>query len=117
MFVDTVYQNRRRVLKHKTGQGLIWLQGNKQIGINYPDNAYPFRQDSNFLYYTGITAPGQHLLIDTDEDEAYLVVNDMSIDESIWVDDLPTLLEHATTAGSIITISLMKLLEKIKSAL
>src|SRR5690625_4084410 len=85
MFVDTVYQNRRRVLKHKTGQGLIWLQGNKQIGINYPDNAYPFRQDSNFLYYTGITAPGLHLLIDTDEDEEYLVGDDMSIDESIWV--------------------------------
>lgn len=116
MFVDTVYQNRRRILKHKTGSGLIWLQGNHLIGINYPDNAFPFRQDSNFLYYTGITTPGLHLLIDIDEDEEYLVGNDLTIDETIWVGDLPTLEEQATNAGITKVISLEKLPEKIKAA-
>src|SRR5690625_6757558 len=41
----------------------------------------------------------------------------MSIDESIWVGDLPTLAEHAANAGITKTISLKKLPEKIKSAL
>src|SRR5699024_12711026 len=49
------------------------LQGNQEVGLNYSGNPFPFRQDSNFLYFTGITTPGLHLLIDVDEDKEYLV--------------------------------------------
>lgn len=116
MFVDTVYKNRRRVLKHKTGKGLIWLQGNQEVGMNYHGNPFPYRQDSNFLYFTGIKTPGLHLLIDIDEDKEYLVGDERTMDESIWVGDLPPLSEHAENAGIKQIISTEELPQRLKQA-
>lgn len=99
MFVNTVYQNRRRILKHRVDQGVIWLQGNQEVGMNYPGNPYPFRQDSNMLYYTGIEKPNTHLIIDIDEDEEYLIGDDLTPDETIWIGDLPRMEVHAEEAG------------------
>ncbi len=99
MFVNTVYKNRRLKLKHRVDSGIIWLQGNQEIGMNYPGNPFPYRQDSNMLYYTGVEAPKIHLIIDVDEDKEYLIGDDLSVDETIWIGDLPGMRVHAEAAG------------------
>lgn len=99
MFVNTVYQNRRRKLKHRVGNGVIWLQGNREVGMNYPGNPFPYRQDSNMLYYTGVEKTNTHLIIDIDEDKEYLIGDNLTIDETIWVGDLPGMDYYSEISG------------------
>ena len=68
-FRAETYVERRNILKRKIGSGKILLLGNNLSPINYKDNAYPFRQDSTFLYYFGINLPGLFAIIDIDENE------------------------------------------------
>lgn len=117
MFVNTVYKNRRRILKHRVDQGIIWLQGNQEVGMNYTGNPFPYRQDSNFLYYTGVEAQGMHLIIDVDEDKEYLIGDDLTIDETIWLGDLPGMETHAEIAGISNTLSLEELPNILKKAI
>ena len=117
MFVNTVYKNRRRILKHRVDNGVIWLQGNQPVGMNYTSNPFPYRQDSNFLYYTGVEAPRVHLIIDIDEDKEYLVGDDLTMDETIWVGDLPGMKEHAEIAGIKRTLSTEGLPDLLKKAM
>jgi Xaa-Pro aminopeptidase len=58
MFAASVYQQRRAALCRQLERGLILLFGHQESPINCQDNTYPFRQDSNFLYYVGLPAPG-----------------------------------------------------------
>ena len=39
------------------GSGLLLFLGNDDSAMNYPDNTYPFRQDSSFLYFFGVDRP------------------------------------------------------------
>ena len=57
MFESQIYLNRRQQLKANLNQGLILFLGNQLSPMNYRDNAYPFRQDSSFLYYWGLNRP------------------------------------------------------------
>lgn len=116
MFVDSVYRNRRTQLKNLVGKGIIWLQGNQEIGMNYAHNPFPFRQDSNILYYTGIDIPNIHLIIDIDSDQEYMVGNDLTLDQTIWVGDLPTMQSHATAAGIENILTLSEFEDKIAQA-
>ena len=51
MFTAEIYSKRRAELRRRVGQGLILLPGNVESPLNYPNNAYHFRQDSTFLYF------------------------------------------------------------------
>ena len=64
MFQQKTYIERRKVLREKVGNGIILLFGNDESPMNYTDNTYHFRQDSNFLYYFGIQRPGLMGIID-----------------------------------------------------
>ena len=68
MFSSEIYTARRAALRKKIKSGLILLPGNIDASINYPANAYGFRQDSNFLYYFGLAQPGFAGVIDVDRD-------------------------------------------------
>lgn len=116
MFVNTVYQNRRRKLKHRVDTGVIWLQGNQEVGMNYPGNPFPYRQDSNMLYYTGVEKPNTHLIIDVDEDQEYLVGDDLTVDETIWIGDQPGMDFHADAAGITRTLPTSELPQILKQA-
>lgn len=59
------YAQRRKQLHQMLGaeDGVICLLSSQYQSRNYPDNAYmPFRQNSHFLYYTGIPETGFALL-------------------------------------------------------
>lgn len=96
---------------------MIWLQGNQEVGMNYSGNPLPYRQDSNFLYYTGLDAQGLHLLIDVEEDKEYLVGDDLTVEESVWVGDLPKTDTLAEAAGIENIVSGKKLPEILSKAL
>ncbi|MBR1446695.1 MAG: aminopeptidase P N-terminal domain-containing protein, partial [Alloprevotella sp.] len=53
LFKKETYVERRRRLREIVGDGLIILFGNNDAPMNYPANAYKFRQDSSFLYFFG----------------------------------------------------------------
>ena len=58
MFEASTYTERRKVLREKVGSGVILFLGNDPAPMNYPDNPYHFKQDSSFLYFWGLDAPG-----------------------------------------------------------
>ena len=52
------YIRRRATLKREMGSGLLLFLGNNEVGMNYADNTYRFRQDSSFLYFFGLDYAG-----------------------------------------------------------
>lgn len=99
MFSKDTYVNRRRELKERVGSGLILLLGNDEVGCNYEDNTYNFRQDSSFLYYFGLPFAGLSAIIDIDNDREIIFGNELTIDDIVWMGTQPTLHEKAHSVG------------------
>jgi Xaa-Pro aminopeptidase len=99
MFATNVYVERRNRLKAQMQSGLILFLGNDESPINYRDNAYPFRQDSSFLYFWGLDSPGLAATLDIDEDKAIVYGNDPTIDEIVWMGPQIPLREKSRQAG------------------
>ena len=99
MFRTETYQARRRQLIDQLTQGVVLLMGNEDSSMNYADNIYPFRQDSNFLYYAGIDEPGMALLIDLDDARATLFGVERTLDDIVWMGPQPTLHDMAARSG------------------
>ena len=98
-FTSDTYIHRRLVLKTGIESGLILLTGNHETPMNYKDNTYHFRQDSNFLYYFGLDVPGLAGIIDIDEGDEYIFGTDLTIDDIVWTGPQPTLHEMAQAVG------------------
>ncbi len=113
MFSKETYANRRKALMSKLGESQILLPGNLEVGMNYRDNTYRWRQDSNFLYYCGIDQPGLALLMDATSGQAWLVGEEISIDHVIWTGPQPTLASLAERVGLAGVISFEKMVEKL----
>jgi Xaa-Pro aminopeptidase len=99
MFAKDTYTQRRALLKKQLGTGLLLFLGNDEMGLNYADNAFTYRQDSTFLYYFGLAAPGLCAVIDIDEDRDIIFGNELSIDDIVWMGTLPSLRSRADEAG------------------
>ena len=99
MFDSKIYTERRDKLKASVGNGLILLPGNQEVGMNYRDNIYHFRQDSTFLYYTGIDMPDLFFIIDIDNDTEILFGNDFTMDQIVWTGPKEPLPSIAAKAG------------------
>ncbi len=98
-FSTTTYQQRRNSLMQNMGSGKILLFGNKESSVNFRDNWYPFRQDSTFLYYGGISLPDLYMLIDVDNETTTLFGNDLTLDDIVWTGPQPSLNDLAEQAG------------------
>ena len=99
MFNKEVYCNRRNQLKSLLGNGIILLIGNEQSSMSYKDNWYPFRQDSTFLYFTGLDTPGLSAIIDIDNDVEIIFGDDSGVEDIIWNGRQPSLQEMAELSG------------------
>lgn len=99
MFKKEVYIDRRKRLKEKLDNGLIFIPGNDDSAMNYPGNAYHFRQDSSFLYYFGLDMPGLAGIIDIDNDKEYIFGDDVSLDDIIWMGPQPSMKELSYGVG------------------
>lgn len=99
MFDQNIYEQRRAKLCAALGGGLVLLPGNGESPMNYRDNAYPFRQDSTFLYFLGLDQPDLCAILDLDEGESIVLGDELTIDDVVWTGHLPTIAERAAKAG------------------
>ena len=99
MFAEKIYIERRKHLREQVGSGIILLLGNEESPMNYPDNQYPFRQDSCFLYFFGLDFPGLAAVIDVDEGKEYVFGEDLTVDDIIWMGPQPSLKEKCQKVG------------------
>ncbi len=99
MFSKDTYTNRRKILKQSFQSGILLFLGNDETGMNYKSNTYPFRQDSNFLYYFGIDQPHLIAIIDIDEGNTILFGNELTMEDIVWMGDQPSLSDLATAVG------------------
>lgn len=83
----------------RVGRGLIFLLGNELSPMNYQDNTFPFRQDSNFLYYIGLDNPHLAAILDTETGETILFGDELSLEDIIWMGAQPALKEQALNVG------------------
>ena len=90
---------RRLRLKHDMGSGLLLFLGNDEVGMNYADNTYRFRQDSTMLYFFGLDYAGLAAVIDVDENREIVFGNDLTIDDIVWTGLQPSLSEKCATVG------------------
>lgn len=100
MFSKETYISRRKTLKELVGKGVIILFGNNESPCNYPANAYyPFRQDSSFLYYFGQKRDGLVGIIDIDNDEEWLIGDDIDIEDIVWYGSVDSIADMAAQVG------------------
>ena len=103
------YFKRRAQLKHDIGNGLLLFLGNGEVGMNYADNTYRFRQDSTFLYFFGLDYPNLAAIIDIDEYKDIVFGNELTIDDIVWTGKQPTLSEKANAMGISSTLPMSEL--------
>ncbi|MGD0782711.1 MAG: aminopeptidase P family protein [Candidatus Aminicenantales bacterium] len=99
MFQTSTYADRRNRLRTLLPSGVVLLLGNDESPMNYLDNAFPFRQDSTFLYYFGTDIPGLVGILDLDERKDSLFGDDFTIDDIVWRGPQPTIAERGLQAG------------------
>ncbi len=99
MFEASTYSERRNLLSNSSLKGLILICGNSHSPRNYSSNTYPFRQDSNFLYFAGIDLPNMNLTIDTNTGITTLYADDITVEDAIWSGDQPAMTEWAKKSG------------------
>ena len=116
MFAKETYIERRRVLKQTVGSGLLLFLGNTEIGRNYLDNIYNFRQDSTFLYYFASDYAGLAAIIDIDEDKEIIFGNELTIDDIVWTGVQPTIKEKCERVGITETMPMARLATYLKNA-
>lgn len=85
MFDRTTYIERRNNLKKLLKAGLVILPGNNDSPMSYKDNAFPFVQDSTFLYFFGLNTPGLIGIMDLDNDIDYIFGKEYTLDDIIWM--------------------------------
>ncbi|MBZ5499210.1 MAG: aminopeptidase P family protein [Acidobacteriia bacterium] len=79
-----IYRERRNKMREAVGGGVILWLGHMMQPRNYTDNAYPFRQNSHFLYYTGLAEPDLAVLSYPDRDYDVLFSRPTTMDDIIW---------------------------------
>lgn len=99
MFSKEIYEKRREILKKNVSSGLLLFIGNTEMPMNFADNTFPFRQDSSFLYYFGISEPGLAAVIDIDNDETIIFGDELSIDAIVWMGRQETIQSKAEKSG------------------
>ena len=99
MFTKETYIERRKVLKENVKNGVILICGNDLSPMNCEDNAYPFMQDSTFLYYFGLNRENLFGVIDIDNDKEYIFGNEITMDDIIWMGPQITLQKQCESVG------------------
>lgn len=116
MFETEVYVQRRKVLMDRIKQGVILFLGNDESPMNYPDNPYPFRQHSSFLYYFGIDRPSLAALMDVEAGTETVFGDDPGIDELIWTGPVPSLKSVCEAIGMTEVLPMVKLYTILREA-
>lgn len=117
LFQKETYVDRRHRLRNLVGEGLIVLFGNNDSPMNYPANAYKFRQDSSFLYFYGHHRNGLVGVIDTESGREILVGDEIDIDDIVWYGSVTSVAEMAAETGVNETAPMAHLAEIVGNAI
>lgn len=94
-----VYVERRNRIREALGDGVILWLGHVQQPRNYLANTYPFRQNSHFLYYAGLSQPELALLSYPERDFDVLFSRVPSMTDIVWTGGGDDRVEMARRAG------------------
>ena len=94
-----IYRQRRNKIRMELGGGIILWLGHVLQPRNYAGNEYRFRQNSHFLYYTGLSKPDLAMLSFPEPDYDVLFSRPESIDDIVWTGPQPSRIELARGAG------------------
>jgi Xaa-Pro dipeptidase len=94
-----VYVERRNRIREAVGDGVILWLGHAPQPRNYLANTYPFRQNSHFLYYTGLSQPELALLSYPERDFDVLFSRVPSMNDIVWTGRGDDRVEMARRAG------------------
>ncbi len=86
-------------MREQMDSGLILLLGHDLSPMNCEANAYPFRQDSSFLYFFGLDDPSLAAVIDIETGAECLFGDDLTVEEIVWTGPQPPLSEKADRVG------------------
>jgi Xaa-Pro aminopeptidase len=100
MFAPETYIRRRRRLQELVSSGLLLFLGNDESPMNCADNAYPFRQDSTFLYYWGLDFPGLAAVVDLDRNREIVFGSELTLDDIMWGGPAEALSERCRRGGA-----------------
>lgn len=117
LFSANTYIKRRKELASQVKHGIILLLGNDESPMNYMDNTYPFRQDSTFLYFFGLSKARLAATIECDTGECVLFGDDPTIDEIVWTGPQKKLAELASKVGVTNTSSFNDLSKTLTNAI
>jgi Xaa-Pro dipeptidase len=112
-----IYRERRNKLRETVGNCVtLWL-GQGMQPRNYADNPYyPFRQNSHFLYYTGLSEPDLALLSFPEPDYDVLFCNPITLDDIVWMGSGHSHVDMARGAGIDTVENMARLGKYIKKA-
>ena len=99
MFSPQTYAGRQQRLATLVPSGINLIMGNHEAPMNYTDNVYPFRQDSNFRYFAGHDIPGLALTVDA-VGKSLLYGNDIDLDHVVWMGEQPSVRDLAQQCGA-----------------
>ncbi len=117
MFSPNAYADRRKALMSMMeSDGIVVIFGNEYSPMNYEDNIYPFRQDSNFLYFAGINDAHHLMIIDLNEGNSKLFGNDRSLDHIVWMGEATSMAEKSTAINADAFADYQEGLNEIRSA-
>ncbi|HMT18590.1 MAG TPA: Xaa-Pro aminopeptidase [Candidatus Saccharibacteria bacterium] len=77
------YVDNRRRLAGKLPDSIVFIPAHVRLQQS-ADMAYPFRQDNNFLYLTGLHEPDLWMMLDCDKNEATLLFDEQSDYAKEW---------------------------------
>ena len=80
----TIFRSRRNLVRSAVGDGAILWLGHSPQPRNYTNNVFPFRQNSHFLYYTGIAEPDLAMISFPEPDADILFAQSDDIDDIVW---------------------------------
>lgn len=104
-------------MKDRLGSGLVLFLGNEESPMNYQENAYPFRQDSSFLYYWGLDTSGLSAVLDVDEDEEIIFGTDPTLEDTIWTGPQRSLQDKCGDVGVLRSEPIARLVSAVGEAI
>ena len=100
MFNNTIYRKRRSELCNNLKTGFVLFLGHKNSPMNFTHNAYPFMQDTNFLYYIGVDLPDCACLIDVEKNKTIFYMNEKTVHDIIWIGQTKTVKSWGEGCGA-----------------
>ncbi|HAH05448.1 MAG TPA: hypothetical protein DCM05_02805 [Elusimicrobia bacterium] len=90
--MNNLYSNHRKSLMSRLSDGLTLLSGGAEV-LRNGDVSHPFRQDSDFLYLSGVGEPNCHLLLDPKRRTSTLFIQRIDAHHKVWEGYVPGLAE------------------------